>query len=201
MTGKILFSSAYLPPVEYFSLISQSDEVLIEKEENYLKQSYRNRCYILSAHGPQFLSVPVYLGSLHKTLTKDIRIDYSKRWQQVHLRAFKASYNASPYYEFYSEIFDKIILQNHPFLLDLNMELTMAVLKVLKIAKTLSFTSDFKPIGSIENDFRYKIAPKKESQFQEKAYLQVFKNEDGFTPRLTILDLIFNTGPDSGNYL
>src|SRR5664280_2173516 len=126
MAGKILVSSAYLPPVEYFSLISQSAEALIEKEESYLKQSYRNRCYILSAHGPQMLSVPVYLGSLHKTLTKDIRIDYSKRWQQVHLGAFKSSYNSSPYYEFYFEIFDKIISQNHVFLLDLNMELIIA---------------------------------------------------------------------------
>ncbi len=93
MAGKILVSTAYLPPVEYFSLISRADEVLIEREENYLKQTYRNRCYILSAHGPQLLSVPVYLGSLHKTPVKDIRIDYSKRWQQVHLRAMTASYS------------------------------------------------------------------------------------------------------------
>ena len=96
MAGKILVSTAYLPPAEYFSLISHADEVLIEREENYLKQSYRNRCYILSAHGPQLLTVPVYLGSQHKTHIKDIRIDYSKRWQQIHLRAIIASYRSSP---------------------------------------------------------------------------------------------------------
>jgi hypothetical protein len=201
MAGKILVSSAYLPPIEYFSLLSNSDEVLIEKEENYLKQSYRNRCYILSAHGPQILSVPVYLGSLHKTPTKDIRIDYSKRWQQVHLGAFTASYNASPYFEFYFDSFDKIISQNHVFLLDLNMELTRAVLNILKVKNTISYTTEFKPIDSMENDFRYKIAPKKESQYQAKKYIQVFNNVNGFIPGLTILDLIFNMGPDSGNYL
>jgi hypothetical protein len=141
------------------------------------------------------------LGSVHKTSIKDIRIDYSKRWQQVHLGAFKASYNASPYYEFYSEIFDKIILQNHNFLLDLNMELTTAILKLLKTSKTLMYTTVFKPIGSIENDFRYNIAPKKESHFQGKEYIQVFNNGNVFTSGLSILDLIFNVGPDSESYL
>jgi hypothetical protein len=201
MANKILVSTAYFPPIEYFSLILQADEVYVEKEENYVKQSYRNRCYILSAHGAQVLTVPVYQGSVHKTSIKDISIDYSKRWQQVHLRAFKASYSSSPYYEFYAEIFEKIILRNHVFLLDLNMELTMAVFTVLKISKALSYTTDFKSIGSIENDFRYKIAPKKESHFQGKEYIQVFNNGNGFTSGLSILDLIFNIGPDSGNYL
>jgi len=201
MAGKILVSSAYLPPVEYFSLISKADEVLVEKEENYLKQSYRNRCYIHSAHGPQILSVPVYLGSVHKTLTKDIRIDYSKRWQQVHSGALKAAYNSSPYFEFYFESFERIFSQNHIFLLDLNMELTMEILKLLKINSLLSYTADFKPIGSVKNDYRYSISPKKASQYQVKEYIQVFNPGNGFIPNLTILDLIFNTGPESGNYL
>ena len=109
MAGKILVSTAYLPPVEYFSLISHADEIYVEREENYLKQSYRNRCYILSSHGRQLLSVPVYLGSQHKTPVKEIRIDYSKRWQQVHLRAITASYSSSPYFQFYFENIEKII--------------------------------------------------------------------------------------------
>lgn len=201
MAGKILVSSAYLPPVEYFSLISKADEVLVEKEENYLKQSYRNRCYILSAHGPQILSVPVYLGSVHKTLTKDIRIDYSKRWKQVHLGALTSSYNSSPYFEFYFDSFEKIISKNHVFLLDLNMELTRAVLNILKVKNTISYTADFKPIGSVENDYRYSISPKKASTYQGKEYIQVFNPGNSFIPGLTILDLIFNVGPESGNYL
>ncbi len=121
-----------------FQLILDADEILIEREENYIKQSYRNRCYILSAHGPQLLSVPVYLGSVHKTLIKDIRIDYSKRWQQVHLRAMTASYNSSPYFEFYFESIEKIISENHEFLIDLNMALTEKILQTLKINKSLS---------------------------------------------------------------
>ncbi|MCE5345653.1 MAG: WbqC family protein [Bacteroidales bacterium] len=201
MAGKLLVSTAYLPPVEYFSLISKADEVLVEKEENYLKQTYRNRCYILSAHGPQLLSVPVYLGSIHKTRLKDIRIDYSKRWQQVHLRAIIASYGLSPYFEFYYENIEKIISKNPEFLLDLNMELTASVLKMLKIEKTISYTTDFEHPGDRENDFRYKITPKKESSYVAKEYIQVFDTGKGFIPDLSILDLIFNLGPEAVDYI
>ncbi|TAL71575.1 MAG: hypothetical protein EPN88_05505 [Bacteroidetes bacterium] len=201
MEGKILVSTAYLPPVEYFTVISHADEILIEKEENYLKQTYRNRCYILSAHGPQLLSVPVYLGSLHKTPIKEIRIDYSKRWQQVHLRALMASYNSSPYFEYYFENIEKIITKNHDFILDLNTELTESVLKILKLEKKISYTNLFEPVGYLESDFRYKISPKEESLITAKEYVQVFNNSGSFIPRLCILDLVFNMGPDAVNYL
>lgn len=201
MAGKILVSTAYLPPVEYVSLISRADEVLVEREENYLKQTYRNRCYILSAHGPQLLSVPVYLGSLHKTPVKDIRIDYSKRWQQVHLRAMTASYNSSPYFKFYFENIEKKISKNHEFLLDLNMELTNLVLEILKMKKKISYTTNFEPVGKMENDFRFKIAPKEDSHFAVKEYFQVFNKGEGFVPGLSIIDLVFNMGPDAVDYL
>jgi hypothetical protein len=201
MAGKILVSTAYLPPVEYFSIISGADEIFIEKEENYLKQTYRNRCYILSAHGPQLLSVPVYLGSLHKTPVKDIRIDYSKRWQQVHIRAITASYNSSPYFEFYFENIEKIISRNYDFLLDLNMDLTESVLEILKMKKVISYTTNFEPVGVMECDFRYKITPKEKSHFTVKEYFQVFNKGEGFVPGLSIIDLVFNMGPDAVDFL
>jgi hypothetical protein len=201
MKGKILVSTAYLPPIEYLTVISRSDEILVEREENYLKQTYRNRCYILSAHGPQLLSVPVYLGSIHKTLIKDIRIDYSKRWQQVHLRALTASYNSSPYFEFYFENIEKIISKNHEFIIDMNMELTEVLLKFLKLGNKISWTTVFEPEGNCESDFRYNISPKKEPLFPVKEYYQVFSNSGIFYPRLSILDLIFNMGPEAGKYL
>ena len=201
MTGKILVSTAYLPPVEYFSLIAQADEVSIEREENYLKQSFRNRCYILSVHGPQLLSVPVYLGSQHKTPLKEIRIDYSKRWQQVHLRAISASYSASPYFQFYFENIEKIINKSFEFLIDLNLELTESVLKMLKIKTKLTYSTNFKPVSEDENDFRYKISPKKETQFFVREYIQVFNNDNKFVHGLSIIDLIFNMGPEASGYL
>jgi hypothetical protein len=201
MTGKILVSTAYLPPVEYFSLLSHTGEILIEKEENYLKQSYRNRCYILSPSGPQILSVPVYLGSQHKTPVKEIRIDYSKRWQQVHLRALTASYNSSPYFQYYIENIERVVSKNNIFLIDLNTELTQLVMNMLKLKTSLSYTTYFQPEGLVENDYRYKISPKKPSQFSVREYTQVFNNNTGFIQPLSILDLIFNMGPEAVDYL
>jgi hypothetical protein len=201
MNGKILVSTAYLPPVEYFSLISHGDEIFIEREENYIKQSYRNRCYILSSHGLQLLSVPVYLGSQHKTPLKEIRIDYSKRWQQVHLRALTASYNSSPYFQFYFETIEKIISRKIDFLIDLNTELTQSVLEILKMKSKLLYTTYFEPEGSGDNDYRYNLSPKKQSQFTVKEYMQVFNNESRFIQGLSIVDLIFNMGPEAIDYL
>lgn len=200
MAGKLLISTAYLPPVEYFSLISQADEVLIEREENYHKQSYRNRCYILSAQGSQLLTVPVYLGSQHKTKLKEIRIDYSKRWQQVHLRAITASYNSAPYFQFYFENIEKIISKKTEFLLDLNMELTELILKILKIKIRPGYTTDFKPVGESDKDFRYKISPKQQSCFPHRKYFQVFDSTNNIQD-LSIIDLIFNVGPEAITYL
>jgi WbqC-like protein family len=201
MTGKILVSTAYLPPLEYFSMISRADEILIEREENFLKQTYRNRCYILSSHGRQLLSVPVYLGSQHKTPIKDIKIDYSKRWQQVHLRALTASYSASPYFQFYFEIIEKIISRKIDFLIDLNIELLESILKILNLNPEISYTTHFEPIKDVENDFRYKISPKKESHYAAKEYLTVFDYGNQSVQGLSIIDLIFNTGPEAAEYL
>jgi hypothetical protein len=201
MAGKILVSTAYLPPIEYFSLILKADEVIIEREENYVKQSYRNRCYVLTSRGRQPLSVPVYLGSQHKTPVKDIRIDYSKRWQQVHLRTMTASYSSSPYFEYYFDILEKVISVKYAFLLELNTKLTETVSGILKINTRILYSNAFAPPGETENDFRYRISPKKKSQFLTKEYLQVFNTGSGFVRELSILDLIFNMGPEAVNYL
>jgi hypothetical protein len=201
MSGKTLFSTAYLPPVEYFAHIKNSGELFIEREENYIKQSYRNRCYILSADGPQILTVPVYTGSFHKTPVKDIRIDYSKRWQQIHTGALISSYNSSPYFQYYFDPFERIIQSNYKFLLDLNMDLLVAILKILKIETKIFFTTDFEPVNKTKDDLRYMISPKKKSFYPAKEYTQVFRTVNGFIPGLSIVDLVFNMGPESIRYI
>ena len=201
MPGTLFISSAYLPPVEYFSLIFNADNILVEREENYHKQTYRNRCCILSASGIQTLVVPVYLGSFHKTPMREIRIDYSKRWQQVHLRALTASYRSSPFYEFYFEEIERIILENHELLIDLNSSLLNTAMKILGFEKTFGVTDSFIPPGKMDNDFRYTVSPKKKSVYTQKEYTQVFKYNNQFTGGLSISDLIFNMGPEAVNYL
>ncbi len=200
MSGKTLLSSAYLPPVEYFALIKGANEILIEREENYHKQTFRNRCKILTSNGPLVLSVPVINRNLPKTGIKDIEIDYSKRWQQVHIRAITSSYSSSPYFQYYFENIEKIIHRNHKFLLDLNMDLLMATMEILKMNKRITYTTVFEPVIDLDHDFRYRIIPKAVSNYAAKEYFQVF-NKSGFVPGLTIIDLIFNMGPESEAYL
>lgn len=200
MPGKILLSTAYFPPVEYFSLINSASEIYIEKEENYIKQTYRNRCRILTDKGIMNLSVPVLKDPGHKTLIGDVVIDYSKRWQQVHLRAIKAAYGRSPFFQFYIEMFEDIIMKNNKFILDLNSELLSVCLDILRLDKAIRLTECFEPDENRDYDFRYRISPGTDSVFEGKPYLQVFGNNK-FSEGLSILDLIFNTGPDSVNYL
>jgi hypothetical protein len=112
-----------------------------------------------------------------------------------------ASYSSSPYFEFYFESFEKILLRKNDFLLDLNMELTKTILEILKMKTKISFSTRFEPPGEMENDFRYKITPKEKSQFSVKEYFQVFNNSKGAIQGLSIIDLIFNMGPEAVKYL
>jgi hypothetical protein len=178
-----------------------ADNILIEREENYHKQTYRNRCCILTASGIQTLIVPVYLGSFHKTPVREIRIDYSKRWQQVHLRALTASYRSSPFYEFYFEEIERIILENHELLIDLNSRLLDAAMNILSLEKQIGFTDLFIKPGKMDNDFRYAVSPKKKSDYSQQEYTQVFKYNNKFTGGLSLIDLIFNMGPEAVNYI
>lgn len=205
MTSRsLLLSSSYFPPVHYMALAASAEILLIEKEENYIKQSYRNRCKILSANGPLSLSVPVLLGSFHKTPVKDIRIDYSKRWQQIHLGAIISSYKASPYYEFYFEKIRDVILRGDDFLLDLNINSLQVAMSITGIPLKVEYTKEFLLPGSETSDHRYTISPKKrdeEKEFSFSQYQQVFSDRYNFVPGLSIIDLIFNSGPDSLKYL
>lgn len=201
MPGKVLLSTAYLPPAEYFARSIDADEIRIEKEENYIKQTYRNRCYILSSGGPLLLTVPVLLGSFHKTPVKEIRIDYSKRWQQIHIRALVAAYRSSPFFIYYFETLEKIIMSGQELLLDLNNDLLKALLEMLDLKIKLSHTNDFASAGQSGHDFRYSISPKKETDYKPKKYIQVFSHSADYYSRLSIIDLLFNMGPEAAKCL
>jgi hypothetical protein len=201
MPGEVIVSTAYLPPVDWFSIISRSDKVSIERHENYIKQTYRNRCCILSAHGTQMLSVPVLEGSRHKVPITEARIDYSKRWQQVHLGAIRSSYRLAPYYEFYSGEIEETIAAGYKYLWELNTKLINTLVQMLKLKCGISFTGLYEPASDEEKDFRYRLEPGKVSLFQNKRYIQVFSTPEDYVPNLSIIDLLFNQGPDAVKYL
>ncbi len=191
-----LFSTSYLPPIEYIHKMTEAGEIWIETNENYIKQSYRNRCYILSANGPQALTVPVLLGSFHKTAIKDIRIDYSKRWQQVHLKAIVSAYNNAPYFQYYYEEIEKTIMRGTEFLIDLNTKLLNILLHSMRIDNTVRFTEKFIATEESPDDFRYSISPKNKSAYTYPEYIHVFPYKNNIHG-LSVIDLLFNNGPDS----
>jgi hypothetical protein len=201
MSGALLLSTAYLPPLEYFSAMIAAEEIIIERMESYHKQTYRNRCYILSAHGLQILTVPVREGSFRTVPVRDLRIDYSKRWQQVHMRALDAAYRGSAFYDYYSDGFKSSVMKGHEFLLDLNNELLSYLADCLSINKKISFSDAFLPASDSPSDKRYLITPKKESPLLQLKYRQVFNSAGIYDSRLSIVDLLFNMGPDSPAFL
>ena len=205
MSGNtILINTAYFPPVNYFSLLESAKKAFIEREENYAKQTFRNRCYIYSANGPMMLTVPVLLGSFHKTPIKDIRVDYSKRWQQIHRGALISSYRSSPFFEYYFHLVENIIARKYEFLLDLNLNSIEVMLDAAAIKINIEYTNEFIADTISLKDYRNIINPKdfrENSMEGYKKYNQVFGDRFGFIPGLSILDLIFNTGPDAREYL
>ncbi len=198
--GKFLLSPAYFPPLHYFSVIAAAEKVFIENEESYIKQTYRNRCRIYSSNGPLTLSVPVLEGSFHKIPFRDVKIDYTKRWQHIHIRAIESAYRSSPFFEFYFDKIRTVIETANEYLSELNYKSLITSLEITGIETAIEFTDSFEKPSGEPNDFRYTISPKKTDfngihGFQK--YPQTFSEKYGFIQGLSIIDLIFNMGPDS----
>lgn len=202
---EIRLSTAYFPPVSYISLFTLRKPVLIEREENYLKQTYRNRCTILSANGPLSLSIPVQRGSFHKTPIRDLKIETDQKWRQDHCRALRAAYNASPFYEFFEDEIRELIYSQETYLLDFNQRILEYVLENCRLETRVEYSKSFlSPVPSSPCDLRYKLQPKQKTPlffFQPAEYIQVFSDRRPFVPDLSILDVLFNLGPEAGMYL
>lgn len=195
----ILIDLQYLPCLQFFSTVLHFDEILLENNEHYVKQSYRNRCYILGANKVEMLIVPVIDGN-KKIQVKDIQIDYQQRWQEVHWRTIKAAYGKAPFFEFFAEYFQQTLQKKPRFLWDLNYDLLTICLKLLQIQKTISLTETFeKEPKNIVFDARGLINPKNTAEtgiyYQPVSYQQNFGNE--FVPDLSIIDLLFCRGNQS----
>jgi hypothetical protein len=202
----ILLSTAYLAPVQYYSKLANYNNIFIEYFENYSKQSFRNRCNILSSNGPLALSIPVKRSEDIKVLIKDIKIDNDCRWKNIHLRAIESAYRSSPYYIYYADDILNILKKQFVFLIDLNNEIQQKVLELLGLEINILNTIDFKNVPLPCYDFSDSIHPKDrkkkpDNHFSPKSYYQVFNSKFGFVPNLSIVDLLFNMGPNSLNIL
>lgn len=201
MTESIL-ATAYLPNTLYFATIAQKKKILIERYETYHKQTFRNRTTILSANGPLDLSVPIIRTNGNHTLTSEIKIAYSEKWQLRHWRAIVSAYNASPFFLYYQDELEHILMGRYETLMELNEKLLSLLIRKLKIECDITYTDDYLPLPE-EEDLRVMISPKKEMSHLAhfEPYEQVFSTKTPFEPNLSILDLLFNLGPESKDYL
>ncbi len=198
---KSIISTAYLPPVQYISKFISGD-VLIEKHENFQKQSYRNRCYIYGANGLQCLVIPVKKMHGEKMPITDVEIDYSCPWKNIHLKSIQSAYQTSPFYEYYADDFNALYYEMPERLFDLNLSLLGFVLKQVGLKSTLCLTEVFEKTPDDTVDFRQSIQPKPrlnkpDEGFNPVPYQQVFGERYGFLPNLSIIDLLFNEGPNA----
>ena len=190
-----IFPTAYLPSIEYVSLFLKAEDASIELFETYQKQSCRTRTNVMTANGIQTLTIPVIKTNGNHTLTKDIEISYKESWQQVHLRCLESAYRKSAYFDYYFPYFEKIYRQKFNTLVELNDFCLKTILKIMKVKKDYSFTTDFERIID-ENDYRISLS-KGTNKIEMKPYYQVFADRHGFIPNLSIADLLFNEGPNS----
>lgn len=202
MKKEVILGSAYLGPVEYYTKLFAYDTVRVERYDHYMKQTYRNRCVIASADGPLALTIPTEKGDDAKCLMKDIRISDHGNWRHVHWNAFVAAYRHSPFFDYYADEFHRFFEERYTWLYDFNAELCSWVCEQIDLQPRIIPTDDYLPVSETADDFRERIHPKRLPQeadpyFVPKAYYQVFDARLGFLPNLSIVDLLFNMGPES----
>ena len=199
----VYIATAYLGPIQQYCKMLQYPEVRIETAENYVKQTYRNRCVIAAANGPLSLSIPIVKPDTLKCQTKDIRISDHGNWRHLHWNALSSSYNHTPFFEYYKDDFRPFYEKKYEFLADFNEELCRLICSLIDIQPDMERTTEYKTTFTVnEDDFRDRIHPKKDfrkedPEFTAQPYYQVFQERLGFLPNLSIVDLLFNMGPES----
>ncbi|HZX73040.1 MAG TPA: WbqC family protein [Cyclobacteriaceae bacterium] len=193
----------FLPSIEYICALQSFDQIILEKHEHFNKQSFRNRCYILTSQGKDMLTVPL-TGKHGKISITDIRIDQSTRWQTIQWRTIVSAYANAPYFEHYRDALEKIIFSETKFLYDLNFSLLSFCLQSLgmkiQVSESVSYekkpdlsVSDLRSLINTKND--YSIRP----FYRPLPYLQVFGNT--FVENLSVMDLLFSEGPHSHRHI
>ena len=198
--NNILIHPTYFPSISHYVAIVQAESVTFEMEDNFQKQTNRNRMYIYSPNGIQMLNIPIKHSKDKHQKYKDVRIENDFGWQKNHFKSLEAAYRTSPFFEYFEDDFRPLFQKKHEFLMDLNYEIFQLVNDSLGINIQPEKTTEFFHEVSDYTDFRPLVNGKKDTT-QLEEYTQVFNEKHGFINNLSILDLLFNEGRYAVDYL
>ena len=183
--------------MSYYQKMVAAPHVVIDQHEHFIKQTYRNRCLIAAPDGVQALTVPIVRNDPSHTAMRDIQISPHGNWQHLHWHAFVTAYDGSPYFEYYADDFRPFYERPFKFLLDFNEGLRLLLCELLDIQPSVQLSEAYQS-GSGTSDFRSSLTPKQpDPDFLPRRYYQVFAQRNGFLPNLSVVDLLFNMGPES----
>lgn len=197
----ILLHPTYFPSIAQCVALIQAKKVTFEVCDNYQKQTYRNRMNITGAQGQMALTVPVVYSQKNRQPYKDIIISNDEKWQDLHWKSIQSAYSSSPFFEFYEHDVMPVFDNEATHLMDFNFRCLEVVLECLQQDLNFGTTTEFDLNPQHTSDYRYLVNHRKESDQAFKPYVQVFDDKHGFIPNLSILDLIFNEGPNALLYL
>jgi hypothetical protein len=199
---EVLLHPTYFPSISHYTALLQADKITFEVDDNFQKQTNRNRMYIYSPNGLQMLNIPVKHSTAPHQKFRDVKIENAFGWQKNHFKSLEAAYRTSPFFEFFEDDIRPIFEKEHTFMMDLNFEIFETINECLGIKLPFEKTTEF--FLEIDNpqvkDFRHLVNGKKDT-FQNEVYTQVFEEKNGFIPNLSILDLLFNEGRHAKDYL
>ncbi|MFN3754251.1 WbqC family protein [Flavobacterium sp.] len=198
--NNILIHPSYFPSISHFVAMAQSDLVTFEMDDNFQKQTNRNRMYIYSPNGIQLLNIPIKHSKEAHQKTKDVKLETAFDWQKQHFKSLEAAYRTSPFFEYFEDDIRPIFEKKHEFLMDLNFETMSIVSKCLGLEFDYNETTEFFHEVTDKLDFRNLINGKKDTSKFE-SYTQVFGEKHGYLNNLSILDLLFNEGRYALDYL
>lgn len=198
---KILLHPTLFPNIATFVAIVHSEGIVFEACDNYQKQTYRNRTNIYGANGKLTLTVPVSFTQKNRQLYKDVAIHNDENWQAIIWKSLESAYKTSPYFEFYEDELKPLFTSTDTTIYDFNIKCFEVICECLQLDIPHTFTKEFIVTPSTLSDFRKLSNARKEQDFNFESYTQVFNSKHGFIPNLSILDLLFNEGPNALNYL
>ena len=197
----ILIHPTYFPTIATFATIVKADTVVMETQDNYQKQTYRNRCYIYAANGKLQLSIPVIYSQKNRQKYSEVKIANDYKWQDNHWKTLESAYRTSPFFEFYADELKPLFTEKFETILNFNMKCLEVVCECLQLEISLSKTKIFEKETPKIIDYRGLVNAKKEKPIKLQPYTQVFYSKHGFINNLSILDLLFNEGTNAITYL